>query len=136
VQNGAGEAREQIEKQELEMSIAVFHTSPEDEKEEHVPKEVQPSSMQKHGNKDRNEKTCHTQVRESVVGDITRRDDPIQGNQAVDATALRQLKEKDPHICDDESEGNSPKGPPPDVVGEREGNHESRAVEEFRRRRV
>jgi hypothetical protein len=106
------------------MPIAVFHTSPEDEKEEHVPEEVQPSSVQKHGDKDGNKEAWHAQIRESVAGDITRRHDPIQGNQAIDAAALSQLKAKDPCIRDDEGKSNDPKGPSPDVVGEREGNHE------------
>jgi hypothetical protein len=105
------------------MPKAVFHASPEDEKEEHVPKEMQPPSVQKHGNKDGNKETCHAQVRESVAGDVTGRDDPIQGNQTVDAAALTQLKEKDPCIRDDEGKSKSPKGASPDVVGEREGNH-------------
>jgi hypothetical protein len=80
--------------------------------------------VQEHGNEDGNKKTCPGQVYESVAGDISRRDDSIEGNQPVDAAALRQFEEEDQDIGDDEGKGYEPKAPPPDVVGEGEGHHE------------
>jgi hypothetical protein len=54
---------------------------------------------------------------------VSRRDNSIEENQAVDASALRQFKQKHPNICNDERKSDGPETPPADVVGEREGDH-------------
>ena len=105
------------------MPKAVFHAPPEDEEEEHVPEEVQPSPMEEHGNKDGDEKSCDGQVSEPVPGEISRRDDSKEENQPVDVAALCKFKEEDPNIRDDDGESNKPEAPPPDVVGEGKGYH-------------
>jgi hypothetical protein len=105
------------------MPKAVFHTPPEDEEEEHIPEQVQPSPVQEHGNEDGNKKACHGQVRESVAGDISRRDNSKEENQPVDVAALRKFEEEDPHIRDDEGDSHKPEASPPDVVGEGKGDH-------------
>jgi len=103
------------------MTKAVFHTPPEDKEEEHVPEEMEPSPVQEHGNEDRGKKACDCQVCKSIVCDISRRNDPKEEHQPVDVAALREFKEEDPYIGDDDGESNKPEAPPPDVVGE--GNH-------------
>jgi hypothetical protein len=105
------------------MPKAVFHTPPEHEEEEHVSQEVQPSSMQEHGNEDRGKKSCDCQVCEPIACDISRRDDSKDKNQSVNIWAVRKFKEEDPYIRDDDGESNKPEAPPPDVVGEGERNH-------------
>ena len=105
------------------MPKAVFHTPTEHEEEEHVSQQVQPSPVQEHGSEDGDEKPCDRQVGEPVPCDISRRDNSKDKNQSVNTWAARKFKEEDPYIRDDDGERNKPEAPPPDVVGEGEGDH-------------
>src|SRR5208337_4092694 len=105
------------------MPKAIFHTPTEHEEEEHVSQQVQPSPVQEHGSEDGDEKPGDRQVCEPVPCDISRRDDSKDKNQSVNTWAARKFKEKDPYIRDDDGERNKPEAPPPDVVGEGEGDH-------------
>jgi hypothetical protein len=58
------------------------------------------------------------------------RDDPKDENQSVNIWALRKFKEEDPYIRDDDGKSNEPETPPPDVVGEREGDHKPTILHE------
>jgi hypothetical protein len=123
MQGCACEAGEEVKKQELEVAKAVFHAAPEDKKEKHVPEEMKPPSVQKHGDEDGNEKAAQGQVLEPMKTDVSRRDNSIEENQAVDAPALRQFEQEDQYVRDDERKSDGPEAPPPVVVGEGEGNH-------------
>jgi hypothetical protein len=79
--------------------------------------------VQEHRHEDGNEKAIQVQVLKSMKTDVSRRDNSIEENQPVNAPALSQFKQEDAHVDDDERKGNGPEVPPPDVVGEGEGNH-------------
>jgi len=116
LQHRRGNAGSQIEQQKIEVAKAVFNAAAKDKEKEHIPQQVQPSTMEEHGDEDWRHGEAQRQS-QKMCGGIAGRNQAIQKNEAVQVRAKRKLNDKSPDIRHDQEQGKGPKGAPVNMIG-------------------
>jgi hypothetical protein len=106
LREGRGDAGEQVEDEEFEVSEAVLDIVAKDPQEQHIAEQMQPTAMHEHGREDR-DRVCL-----GTAGKARRYESPVLD----ELVAAGKLDEEDQDIEADKDEGDVRHAPPLRVV--------------------
>lgn len=123
-----GQAGKKVYDQEFRMPETVFDAAAENKQEEHVSQQMEPAAMQEQGGKKGNQGACQGCVVEVVGRGIPSGDHTESHNHPIEGWSLGQFQQEDPHIGDNQQQGDEPKGLPPDMVMQGNRNHAAKIL--------